>query len=161
MLAVVTGAIVLLAGCGSSKSSSSNGGGTADVTVAGSKLGKILVDQSGRTLYLFEADKNGKSTCSGGCAATWPPLRASSPNGTDGVDGSALATTTRADGSQQVTYHGHPLYYYAGDGTTSGSTKGEGLDTFGGSWYAVDGGGKAVEPAGAGDMGGGGGGYGY
>ena len=53
----------------------------------------------------------------------------------------------------ELTFLGHPLYYYAGDGKTSGSTKGEGLDTFGGSWYAVDGGGKAVEPASAGDMG--------
>jgi predicted lipoprotein with Yx(FWY)xxD motif len=161
MLVALGGTIVMLAGCGSSKSSSSNSGGTTDVKLASSKLGKILVDRSGRTLYLFEADKNGKSTCSGGCAATWPPLTVGSPSGADGVDGGALATTTRADGTQQVTYHGHPLYYYAGDGKTSGSTKGEGLDTFGGSWYAVDGGGKSVEPAGAGDMGGGGGGYGY
>ena len=49
-------------------------------------------------------------------------------------------TTTRADGTQQVTYHGHPLYTYAGDGSSPGSTKGEALNTFGGAWYVVDGG---------------------
>jgi len=129
--------VVALAGCGSSKSSS----GTADVKVASSKLGKIVVDRSGRTLYLFTADKGAKSTCSGACAATWPPYKV---------------------GAKQVTYHGHPLYHYAGDGHTPGSTKGEGLDTFGGSWYVVDSSGKAVEPASHGEMGGGGNtGYGY
>ena len=67
-----------------------------------------------------------------------------------------------ADGAEQVTYHGHPLYTYAADGSAAGSTKGEGLNAFGGKWYAVDGTGKAVEPAGTGsEMGGGRGGYGY
>jgi predicted lipoprotein with Yx(FWY)xxD motif len=161
MLSVLVGAALLLAGCGSSKSSASKSGGKADVNLASSTLGKILVDRNGRTLYLFEADKNGKSTCSGACASTWPPLTASSPSGADGVAGGALATTMRADGTQQVTYHGHPLYYYAGDGKTSGSAKGENLNTFGGAWYVVDGGGKAVKAASAGEMGGGNGGYGY
>jgi predicted lipoprotein with Yx(FWY)xxD motif len=129
--------VVALTACGGSKSSS----GTADVKVAASKLGKIVVDRSGRTLYLFTADKGAESTCSGACAATWPPYKV---------------------GAKQVSYHGHPLYYYAGDGQTPGSTKGEGLDTFGGSWYVVDSSGKAVEPASHGGMGGGGStGYGY
>jgi predicted lipoprotein with Yx(FWY)xxD motif len=133
MLGVVA---MLAAGCGGSKSSS---GG--DVKLASSNLGKIAVDRSGRTLYLFTADTNGKSTCRAACAATWPPYRV---------------------GAKQVSYHGHPLYYYAGDGKTAGSTKGEGLNTFGGKWYAVDGTGKRVEPSGSGsEMGGGGGGYGY
>jgi predicted lipoprotein with Yx(FWY)xxD motif len=126
MLGVVA---LVVAGCGGSKSSSS-----ADVKIASSKLGKILVDPSGRALYLFTADKSGKSTCSGACATTWPPYRV---------------------GAKQVSDHGHPLYYYAGDGTTSGSTKGEGLNTFGGTWYVVDDAGKAVEPSGSGsEMGG-------
>jgi predicted lipoprotein with Yx(FWY)xxD motif len=111
------------------------------VKLASSKLGPIVVDRSGRTLYLFSADKHGRSTCSGACAATWPPYLV---------------------GGKQVSYHGHPLYYYSGDGTQPGSTKGEGLDTFGASWYVVDSGGKAVEPASHGEMGGGGStGYGY
>ncbi|HWJ31261.1 MAG TPA: hypothetical protein VNR59_02875 [Gaiellaceae bacterium] len=133
---LMLGALALVVvGCGGSKSSS----GTSDVKLANSKLGKIAVDRSGRTLYLFESDKNGKSTCSGACAVTWPPYKV---------------------GSEQVVYHGHPLYYYAGDKRTPGSTKGEDLDTFGGSWYVVDGNGNAVEPASDGEMGGGGG-YGY
>jgi predicted lipoprotein with Yx(FWY)xxD motif len=153
-------ALLALAGCGSK--STSGGGGT--VKLAGSKLGQILVDHSGRTLYLFQADKNGKSTCSGACAATWPPLTADSPSGASGLDAGALGTTTRADGTRQVTYHGHPLYYYAGDGKAPGSTKGENLNTFGGKWFAVDASGKGVEPASSGEMGGAGGsggGYGY
>lgn len=150
--------VVAVAGCGGSKSSDKS----STVKVFSSKLGQILVDNKGRTLYLFEADKNGKSACSGSCAATWPPLTAASPSAGSGVDGGSLATTSRPGGTQQVTYHGHPLYTYSGDGPTSGSTKGEGLNTFGGAWYAVDGAGKAVKSTGSGnDMGGGNGGYGY
>ena len=138
-LLVLLALTLVAAGCGGS--SSKSGSGAGDVKAASSSLGKIMVDPSGRTLYLFAADKNGKSTCSGACAATWPPYRV---------------------GAQQVSYHGHPLYYYAGDGKTPGSTKGEGLNTFGGSWYVVDESGKAVEPPSQGEMGGGGStGYGY
>jgi len=153
--------VLALAGCGGSKSTDKS----STVKLAGSKLGQILVDSKGRTLYLFEADTNGKSTCSGTCAATWPPLTVASPSAGSGVDDGALVTTKRADGTQQVTYHGHPLYYYAGDGSSPGSTKGENLNTFGGIWYVVDSSGKGVEPASSGsEMGGGGGsggGYGY
>ena len=126
--------VVTAVGCGSSKSSS-------NVHLRTSKLGRIAVDGGGRTLYLFAADKNGARRCSGACAATWPPYTV---------------------GSKQVSYHGHPLYYYAGDGKIPGSTKGEGLKSFGGSWYVVDSAGKAVEPTSHGEMGGGGStGYGY
>jgi predicted lipoprotein with Yx(FWY)xxD motif len=130
--------VLVVAGCGGSKSSSGNG---STVKLASSSLGRILVDDKGRTLYLFEADTNGKSTCSGPCAATWPPYNV---------------------GTKQVVYHGHPLYYYVGDNKTPGSMKGEDLNTFGGKWFVVDGSGKAVAPAGSGsEMGGGGGGGGY
>jgi predicted lipoprotein with Yx(FWY)xxD motif len=160
LMLVAFGVMLLaLAGCGSKKSNSAQSGSGASVQLAGSKLGQILVDAQGRTLYLFEADKNGKSACTGSCAGTWPPFTAASPSAGNGLDGGALATTARADGTQQVTYHGHPLYYYAGDETSAGSTKGEGLDTFGGAWYVVDGTGKAVQPGSGGDMSGGG--YGY
>ena len=160
MLAAFGAVLLALAGCGGSKkSTSAQSGNGAGVQLAGSKLGQILVDAKGRTLYLFEADKNGKSACTGSCAETWPPFTAASPSAGKGVDGGALATTARADGTQQVTYQGHPLYHYAGDGTTAGSTKGEDLNTFGGAWYVVDGSGKAVKPSSGSDMGGGG--YGY
>jgi predicted lipoprotein with Yx(FWY)xxD motif len=163
MPAALIAVLLVLAGCGGTKkSNSAQGGSGATVKLAGSKLGKILVDGTGRTLYLFEADKNGKSACSGSCAGTWPPFNGASPSASSGVDGGALATTMRADGTQQVTYHGHPLYYYAGDGKSPGSTKGEDLNTFGGAWYVVDAAGKSVEPSDSGgDMSGGGGGYGY
>jgi predicted lipoprotein with Yx(FWY)xxD motif len=152
--------MLVVAGCGGGSKSSDSGGST--VNLAGSKLGQILVDGKGRTLYLFEADKSGKSACSGACAGTWPPLTATSPSAGSGLEDGALATTKRADGREQVTYHGHPLYTYAADGSSAGSTKGEGLNTFGGKWYVVDGTGKAVEPAGTGnEMGGGQSGYGY
>jgi predicted lipoprotein with Yx(FWY)xxD motif len=146
----ILGLAIVLVGCGGSKSST--------VKLDSSKLGRILVDSTGRTLYLFEADTNGTSTCSGACAATWPPVTATSPSAGSGLDAGALGTTTRGDGTKQVTYHGHPLYTYKGDGSTSGSTKGEALNTFGGAWYAVDGSGRPVKPASSSEMGGG---YGY
>lgn len=83
-------------------------------TASAKKLGTILVDGKGRTLYLFEADKSTTSTCNGGCATAWPPLLTS---GSPSVGGSAksglLGTSKRSDGKTQVTYHGHPLYGYA------------------------------------------------
>ena len=157
---LVVALVVVLAGCGGSKSSTSSDK-SSTVKVAGSKLGRILVDRKGRTLYLFAADKTGKSTCNGSCAATWAPVTASAPSAGSGVDAGALGTTTRADGTQQVTYHGHPLYTYAGDGSSPGSTKGEALKTFGGAWYVVDGAGKSVKPASSGSEMGNTRGYGY
>jgi len=124
--------VLALAGCGGSKSTDKS----STVKLAGSKLGQILVDSKGRTLYLFEADTNGKSTCSGTCAATWPPLTVASPSAGSGVDDGALATTKRADGTQQVTYHGHPLYFFALD-KKAGNIKGQGYVHFGGTWWAV------------------------
>jgi predicted lipoprotein with Yx(FWY)xxD motif len=133
------------------------------VKVRSSKLGRILVDNHGKTLYLWAHDKGHRSSCNGQCATYWPPLVTSGkPKAGPGTRARLLRTSRRADGRKQVTYHGHPLYHYAGDGHTPGSTKGEGLDTFGGSWYVVDSSGKAVEPASHGEMGGGGNtGYGY
>ena len=147
--------VLVLAACGGSKSAAKR----TTVDLASSSLGQILVDGKGRTLYLFEPDTNGKSACTGSCASTWPPLTASSPTAGSGLDAASLGTIERADGTQQVTYHGHPLYTYTGDGSSAGSVKGEGIDTFGGMWYAVDGAGRAVQSSGSGsEMGGG---YGY
>jgi predicted lipoprotein with Yx(FWY)xxD motif len=158
---------IAAAGCGSSSSSSAPAGGTnasggssraygyggggggssssaAAVTVkaVSSPLGTILVDQEGKTLYLFEADSMNKSNCSGGCLNLWPPVTA---NGTatagSGVTAGMIGTAT---GSSQVTYAGHPLYWFSGD-TAAGDTNGEGLTDFGGAWYAVSPAGKAVE----------------
>lgn len=114
---------------------SAKGGGT--VATAGSKLGRILVDTRGRTLYLFAADKHGKSACNGTCAGFWPPLIASGkPVAKSGARASLLGTIRRADGRLQVTYNHHPLYTFVKD-TGKGQTNGEGVNGFGAKWWAV------------------------
>lgn len=116
---------------------SKTGSAGAAVTVGSSKFGKILVDSHGRTLYDFAADKTSASTCSGACASTWPPLIATgTPKGGPQIRASLLGTTKRTDGSSEVTYNGHPLYYYAGD-TKPGDTTGQNLSQFGARWYLL------------------------
>jgi predicted lipoprotein with Yx(FWY)xxD motif len=89
------------------------------------------------TVYLFEADKGPTSTCSGACAAVWPPVTASGhPKATGGALAADLATITRSDGATQLTYKGHPLYYYAKDGD-KGDAYGQGLKSFGAGWYVL------------------------
>ncbi len=109
------------------------------------KLGTFLVDHSGRTLYLFEADKTSKSTCSGPCAKAWPPVRTSGkPTAASGAKASLIGTTKRSDGTAQVTYDGHPLYLFVKD-TKAGTTKGEGSKAFGADWYVVQPNGKKID----------------
>jgi predicted lipoprotein with Yx(FWY)xxD motif len=116
------------------------------------KLGKVLAGKTGKTLYLFMADKNGKSACYGKCAVNWPPLLGKATAGT-GVKAALLGTTKRKDGTKQVTYAGHPLYYFKLD-KAAGQTTGEGLDFFGGKWWGVNSSGKAVKHAASGGGGG-------
>ena len=124
-------------GGGSSTSSSA-----VTVKTASSPLGTILVDQDGKTLYLFEADSMNKSNCSGGCLTLWPPVMANGKaTAGSGVSAGMIGTAT---GSSQVTYAGHPLYWFSGD-SAAGDTNGEGLTDFGGAWYAVSPAGKAVQ----------------
>ena len=102
------------------------------------------MDGNGRTLYLFEADKGTMSNCDGACASAWPPLTTSGkPTAGTGVVASKLGTAKRADGTTGVTYAGHPLYTYAGDGAP-GQTAGEGLTDYGAPWYALSVAGKTV-----------------
>jgi predicted lipoprotein with Yx(FWY)xxD motif len=114
-------------------------GGTAmgaAVDLRDTKLGQTLVDAQGRTLYLFAADTAGKSTCHGACASAWPPyLSSGAPQAGTGVAGGQLGTIPGGGGAQ-VTYHGHPLYYYAGD-SQPGDATGQGLDQFGARWFVV------------------------
>jgi predicted lipoprotein with Yx(FWY)xxD motif len=155
-----------VAGCGgssgttsSSGASSSSGGygaaaapaatktasGATAVDLTTSKLGKFLIDSKGRTLYLFVADTGSSSTCSGACAGAWPPLTTTQkPTAGSGVTASLLGTTKRSDGTTEVTYAGHPLYYYAGD-TGAGQTTGQALSQFGAPWYVVAPSGKAIK----------------
>ncbi|HEY2958393.1 MAG TPA: hypothetical protein VGM21_09315 [Actinomycetota bacterium] len=118
----------------------------AVVDLRGSKLGKILVDAQGRTLYLFEADKGGRSACDGACASAWPPfLSSGAPQAGTGVTGSLLGSSSRGDGGgTQVTYQGHPLYHYAGD-SQPGDTTGQGLNQFGAKWYVLASSGDKVD----------------
>jgi predicted lipoprotein with Yx(FWY)xxD motif len=100
-------------------------------------LGSYLADGSGRALYLFASDTGSTSSCSGACAAAWPPLNANaSVSAGDGASASDIATITRQDGTKQVTYAGHPLYYFAGD-SSAGQTNGQGVDGFGALWWLV------------------------
>jgi predicted lipoprotein with Yx(FWY)xxD motif len=118
---------------------------TGSVNLHKTNLGKVLAGKSGKTLYLFRADKNGKSACYGKCAVNWPPLLGKPTAGT-GVKAALLGTTKRRNGTKQITYAGHPLYYFKLD-KAAGQTTGEGLDFFGGKWWAVNSAGRAVTHA--------------
>lgn len=126
-------------------SSTPSSGATATVSAADSKFGSILVDADGRTLYLFEADTSATSTCNDSCAAAWPPLTVTGPpQAGQGATAGLLGTSKRADNTTQVTYNGHPLYYYAGD-VKAGDTSGEEVDGFGAKWYVLNAAGDKVE----------------
>jgi predicted lipoprotein with Yx(FWY)xxD motif len=121
----------------------------AAVELTNTKLGKVLADGSGRTLYLFEKDKGAKSTCFGACASAWPPLTTNGkPTAIKGVSASKLGTINRGNGVKQVTYNGHPLYRFIKD-TGPRQTHGEGLKAFGAEWYAVSAAGKKVDEDGS------------
>ncbi len=128
-------------------SSASTAGSSATISLhaISGVPGKALVDGGGRTLYLFEADKGGKSACSGVCAAAWPPVTVTgSPHASGGVSQAMLGTIHRSDGAEQVAYNGHPLYYYSGD-TEAGDDNGQGSKAFGAGWYAVSASGKKID----------------
>jgi predicted lipoprotein with Yx(FWY)xxD motif len=112
----------------------------ATVKLSDSKLGKILTDDAGRTLYLFTKDEKAKSNCTGTCAATWPVYAPATISAGTGIDATKLASFDNA-GKKQLTIDGVPLYYYSGD-TKAGDTTGQG---FGGFWYVVDATGKAIK----------------
>jgi predicted lipoprotein with Yx(FWY)xxD motif len=102
------------------------------------KLGKVVVNGHGQTLYLFQKDKHGKSSCYGQCAKFWPPaLTTGKPKAGAGVRSSKLGTTKRKNGKLQVTFNGHPLYAYAGD-SRPGQANGQGSNNFGARWYVMN-----------------------
>jgi predicted lipoprotein with Yx(FWY)xxD motif len=142
----------------SSSSSSSAATGTEIMTGSGS-AGTFLVDGKGRTLYLWEADTAGKSTCTGPCAGAWPPVPATGTvSASGGALSSDLTTITRSDGSKQAAYDGHPLYYFSGD-SSSGQTNGQGSNAFGAKWWLVAPAGTAITGSGTATKSTGGGGY--
>jgi predicted lipoprotein with Yx(FWY)xxD motif len=161
------------AGCGSSDNGGGGGnsnsgpaagtppkaanGRAATIGVENSGLGQILNDTKGRTVYLFQKDKGTKSACTGACASAWPPVRVSGkPVVGTGASASQVGTTKRSDGGRQVTYNGHPLYTYTGD-QSPGDTNGQGLNAFGGAWFALSPAGNQVSGSASGSGGGAGG----
>jgi len=108
------------------------------IDVGSTRLGRVLVDGMGRTLYLFVADTGTKSTCnSSACVQYWPPLLTTgAPQAGAGVNAGLLGTTKRQDGTTEVTYAGHPLYYFISD-NKAGDVTGQGINGFGGPWYVV------------------------
>ena len=107
-------------------------------------LGRFL-DSNGRTLYLFEKDSHDKSRCASSCADEWPPLLTNgAPRAKHGVKPGLLGTIKRANGKEQVTYKGHPLYFFADD-EKKGQTHGEGVKEFGAEWYVVNSHGNKID----------------
>jgi predicted lipoprotein with Yx(FWY)xxD motif len=167
-VAALVGVALIVAACGSSSTSSSvssaasaPAASSASSTVASAPAkgiaismtkgpsGTYLTGASGRAVYLWVADSSGKSSCSAACAKVWPPLETKgTPIASQGVNASDLGTITRSDGSKQVTYNGHPLYYFVGD-SGSGSTKGQGSDGFGAKWWLVTPAGTAITAGGS------------
>jgi predicted lipoprotein with Yx(FWY)xxD motif len=145
VLASFLAATMGFAGACSSSAGSAGSGGSAQtpratgdpVSAQSTSLGTILVDGRGRTVYVFANDKANVSTCDGACTADWPPVAAPSklPASLPGVSG-ALATTTRSDGSHQLTVSGHPVYTFSGD-SAPGQTTGQGITLNGGLWTVV------------------------
>ena len=158
LLAPAALAAVVVAGCGSSSSSSTTGSSTAAAaaptttqsasasasggstvligTKKAKKLGRILdAGPKHMTVYLFEADKGGKSTCTGACAGAWPPVTGVG-KAASGAMPSDLGTISRPDGTKQVTYKGHPLYFFDKD-KDDGDAYGQGSKGFGADWYVL------------------------
>ena len=144
-----------LAACGTAASgygggtAASSSSGAATISIHASSLGQILVDGDGKTVYLFEADTSAASTCSGACAQAWPPVTTSgAPKASGSASQSLVGTTTRTDGTTQVTYKGHPLYYFIND-KKSGDTTGEGVTAFGAGWDVLAPAGDKIEKSGS------------
>ena len=133
-VAAVAAAAVLAAGA------SAAAGGATQLTVRGSDYGNAVFGPGGRAVYMFAPDRRSKSTCYGTCAKSWHPLLTKGrPLAGPGVKANLLGTTTRKDGSVQVTYNGHPLYFdnMSGESNAAGEIGCQHLDVNGGIWLIV------------------------
>ena len=132
-------------GGGGSASAAASGGGSAagsgDLAIVTTSLGKVLAGPTGMTLYELSSDTSTASACNGSCASNWPPLTGAMPMLGTGLNASDFATLTRADGTKQITFYGHPLYYFSGD-QAAGDTKGQGIAS---KWYVVGTDGKPIK----------------
>jgi predicted lipoprotein with Yx(FWY)xxD motif len=163
------GVAALVAACGSSSASpsssassgSSGSSGSAvsgtpvsdktlQISIASGHAGKYLAGAGGRAVYLWVADGHDKSRCtSGACAKFWPAvLSKSKPTAGSGVKASDLGTISHSGGERQVTYDGHPLYYFAED-SARGMIKGQGSSAFGAKWWLVSPSGSAITSRGS------------
>jgi len=136
---VLVAVVALLVAACSGDDESSDGGGPV-VQASSSTVGNILTDGEGNTLYLFIPDGAGPSVCNDDCATAWPPLTDVVTAG-EGADGALVGSATRADGTEQATYNGWPLYYFASDGET-GDTNGQGINDV---WFVISPEGEAVQ----------------
>jgi predicted lipoprotein with Yx(FWY)xxD motif len=151
LLATAIAAMVSAAACGGTTQSAASpapsqavAAGTTIAVASNSKLGQILVDGKGVTLYLFVADTGTSSTCYSACAQIWPPvLTTGAPQAGTGASASLLGTTTRTDGKTEVIYAGHPLYYFVQD-KQPGDATGQGVNGFGGLWWVLSPSGAAI-----------------
>ena len=115
-----------------------------EIVIADSQFGSVLFGPKEQAIYLFDKESSDASRCYGACADAWPPvLTRGEPRAGEGVEGKLLGTTRRDDGSMQVTYSGHPLYYYVDD--PPGEVLCHGVEEFGGLWLVVDPSGEAVQ----------------
>ena len=127
-------------------SAGANAGAKVAITTHKGPAGTYLTDAQGKSLYMFALDAGGQSMCSGACATSWPPLTGASAQTSGAANAAQTATVHRGDGTTQITYAGHPLYYYAGD-ASPGDTNGQGLDMDGGKWWLLDPAGKPISAA--------------
>jgi predicted lipoprotein with Yx(FWY)xxD motif len=147
LVVVVLVAVVLAVSGGSTSKAQSSVAARTSVGVKQTALGKTLVDGRGRALYLFQADKPNRSTLSQAGFSVWPAFTSNVvPQATGGADAARVDTIAGSGGSMQVTYNGHPLYYYVGD-HNPGSASGQRLNQFGAPWYVVSPRGNAVTRA--------------
>jgi predicted lipoprotein with Yx(FWY)xxD motif len=133
-LAVV--AALVLSGCGGRTGPPLEALPNLGITADDSDYGTMLFDERGQAIYLFDKETSATPACYGDCAAAWPPvLTEGTPEADGDVDGVLLGTTEREDGSLQVTYNGHPLYFYADE--DPGEVLCHDVDDFGGTWLVV------------------------
>ncbi|MGN6816951.1 MAG: COG4315 family predicted lipoprotein [Solirubrobacterales bacterium] len=126
----------------SSESSESSGGKVAVISLGHTKVGMVLVDSNGMTLYDFHKDKGTTSSCYGPCEQAWPPVTTEGkPTVGNGASTSKLSVTKRKDGTTQVVYAGHPLYTFVED-KKPGEANGNDTSAFGAQWYALKGNGE-------------------
>jgi predicted lipoprotein with Yx(FWY)xxD motif len=142
-----TGAAGSSSPAGTSSAAADGGSGSTVITTVSSSAGTFLTTSSGHAVYLWSKDGNGMSACTGACTGAWPEVTTTGQvTASGGAKSSDLGTITRPDGTKQVTYDGHPLYFFAGD-SGPGMASGQGNDGFGAKWWLVSPSGSDVTAA--------------